>query len=215
MDEAGVFFDGGDEPERARTAEPPLDNAQRRLRALFGAPDKVRVLLLSGGTAHAGTIETQEAVAIPARFAIERLFVHKNVNLVAAIPRDCRRLTESVAEQGVGRGFVSCRHAVSERSDGDRLACGGGRGDRARTCNFLLPKQARYQLRHTPRAGSEGLEPSYTSSKDSPGTAPHNPLRVRSTSPSAPRGQTLRPARPRGRFPPPPSPSDTPRTAGR
>ena len=69
MDEAGVFFDGGDEPERARTAEPPLDNAQHRLRALFGAPDKVRVLLLSGGTAHAGTIETQEAEAILASIA--------------------------------------------------------------------------------------------------------------------------------------------------
>ena len=27
-----------------------------------------------------------------------------------------------------------------------------GRGDRTRTGDFLLPKQARYQLRHTPHA---------------------------------------------------------------
>ena len=27
----------------------------------------------------------------------------------------------------------------------------GGRSDRSRTCGILLPKQARYQLRYTPR----------------------------------------------------------------
>ena len=40
------------------------------------------------------------------------------------------------------------------------MAC--GRDDRARTCDLMLPKHVRYQLRHSPMADVVGFEPTLT-----------------------------------------------------